>query len=47
MEYLSAGDTGSIRMRFKYRPYAIREGQRLIFREGKSKGVGTVTRLVN
>lgn len=47
LEYLSAGDTGSIRMRFKYRPYAIREGQRLIFREGKSKGVGTVTRLVS
>ena len=46
-EYLSAGDTGSIRMRFKYRPYAIREGQRLIFREGKSKGVGTVTHLVS
>ncbi|BDZ69700.1 GTPBP1 family GTP-binding protein [Methanobacterium petrolearium] len=46
-EYLSAGDTGKIRMRFKYRPFAIREGQKLIFREGKSKGVGTVTRLVS
>ncbi len=44
-EYLSAGDTGQIRMRFKYRPFAICEGQKLIFREGKSKGVGTVTRL--
>ncbi|PKL74054.1 MAG: GTP-binding protein [Methanobacteriales archaeon HGW-Methanobacteriales-2] len=44
-EYLSAGDTGQIRMRFKYRPYAICEGQKLIFREGKSKGVGTVTRV--
>jgi elongation factor 1-alpha len=44
-EYLSAGDTGQIRMRFKYRPFSIREGQKLIFREGKSKGVGTVTRL--
>ncbi len=46
-EYLSAGDTGQIRMRFKYRPFAIREGQKLIFREGKSKGVGTVTRLAS
>ena len=46
-EYLSAGDTGKIRMRFKYRPFAIREGQKLIFREGKSKGVGTVTRLAS
>jgi elongation factor 1-alpha len=46
-EYLSAGDTGQIKMRFKYRPFAIREGQKLIFREGKSKGVGTVTRVAS
>jgi elongation factor 1-alpha len=46
-EYLSAGDTGKIRMRFKYHPFAIREGQKLIFREGKSKGFGTVTRLTS
>ncbi len=46
-DYLSAGDTGKIRMRFKYHPFAIKEGQKLIFREGKSKGVGTVTRLTS
>lgn len=45
-EYLSAGDTGKIRMRFKYRPCAIREGQKLIFREGRSKGVGKITRII-
>jgi elongation factor 1-alpha len=44
-EYLSAGDTGKIRMKFKYRPYAIREGQKLIFREGRSKGVGKVSKI--
>ncbi|MEG3224235.1 MAG: GTP-binding protein [Methanobacteriales archaeon Met13] len=44
--YLSAGDTGRILMKFKYRPCAIREGQKLIFREGRSKGVGTVTRVI-
>ncbi len=44
-EYLSAGDSGKIRMRFKYRPYAIREGQKLIFREGRSKGVGEVSKI--
>ncbi len=44
-EYLSAGDTGKIKMKFKYRPYAIREGQKLIFREGKSKGVGKVSKI--
>jgi len=46
-EYLSAGDTGQVRMRFKYHPFAIHEGQKLIFREGKSKGVGTVTRIAS
>ena len=44
-EYLSAGDTGKIRMKFKYHPYAIREGQKLIFREGKSKGVGKISKI--
>ncbi|MFZ0441272.1 MAG: EF-Tu/IF-2/RF-3 family GTPase, partial [Methanobacterium sp.] len=46
-EYMSAGDTGKIKMTFKYRPCSIREGQKLIFREGRSKGVGTVTRILN
>jgi elongation factor 1-alpha len=45
-EYMSAGDTGKIRMKFKYRPCCIQEGQKLIFREGRSKGVGTVTRIL-
>ncbi len=45
-EYMSAGDTGKIKMKFKYRPCCIREGQKLIFREGRSKGVGTVTRII-
>ncbi len=45
-EYMSAGDTGKIKMRFKYGPYSIHEGQKLIFREGRSKGMGTVTRII-
>ena len=40
---LLPGDTGSARIRFKFRPYLIEEGQRFVFREGQSKGVGTVT----
>lgn len=44
-EYLSAGDTGKIKLKFKYRPYAIREGQKLIFREGRSKGVGIISKI--
>lgn len=45
-EYMSAGDKGKVRMRFKYRPYCIKEGQKIIFREGRSKGIGTVTKII-
>jgi elongation factor 1-alpha len=40
---LLPGDKGKTRVRFKFRPYSIEEGQRFVFREGRSKGVGTVT----
>ena len=39
---LLPGDTGRTRVRFKFRPYLIESGQRFVFREGSSKGVGTV-----
>ncbi|MFT4957003.1 MAG: elongation factor 1-alpha, partial [Halobacteriales archaeon] len=39
---LLPGDTGTARVRFKFRPYLVEEGQRFVFREGRSKGVGTV-----
>jgi elongation factor 1-alpha len=39
---LLPGDRGSARVRFKFRPYVVEEGQRFVFREGQSKGVGTV-----
>ncbi len=42
---LLPGDTGTARIQFKFRPYAIEEGQRFVFREGRSKGVGTVTEI--
>ncbi|MFB6105861.1 MAG: GTPBP1 family GTP-binding protein [Halobacteriaceae archaeon] len=42
---LLPGDTGSTRIRFKFRPYLVEPGQRFVFREGQSKGVGTVTRV--
>ena len=42
-DQLLPGDTGRARARFKFRPYLIEEGQRFVFREGQSKGVGTVT----
>ena len=34
---------GAATVRFKFRPYTVEEGQRFVFREGRSKGVGTVT----
>jgi len=40
--HLLPGDTGQTTVRFKFRPYLVEEGQRFVFREGRSKGVGTV-----
>jgi elongation factor 1-alpha len=41
-DYMMAGQRGKARMRFKFRPYVVHAGQKFIFREGKSKGVGRV-----
>ncbi|MCO8243270.1 MULTISPECIES: GTP-binding protein [unclassified Haladaptatus] len=41
--HLLPGDKGITTVRFKFRPYLVEEGQRFVFREGQSKGVGTVT----
>lgn len=43
---LLPGDKGTITVKFKFNPYVVEEGQRFVFREGKSKGVGTVTSVV-
>jgi elongation factor 1-alpha len=40
---LLPGDNGKTTVRFKFRPYLLEEGQRFVFREGSSKGVGKVT----
>ncbi len=40
---LLPGDTGTTTVRFKFRPYLVEAGQKFVFREGRSKGVGTVT----
>lgn len=44
-EYLKSGDRGKVRMRFKYHPQYVYEGQKFIFREGRSKGMGEITRV--
>ncbi|RZV11302.1 elongation factor 1-alpha [Natrinema hispanicum] len=40
---LLPGDTGTTTVEFKFRPYLVEAGQKFVFREGRSKGVGTVT----
>ncbi|HIQ29470.1 MAG TPA: GTP-binding protein [Candidatus Caldiarchaeum subterraneum] len=45
-EYLKAGETGRVEMVFKYRPWYIKVGDRFVFREGKTKGIGTITRII-
>nr|WP_230972259.1 GTPBP1 family GTP-binding protein [Archaeoglobus neptunius] len=44
-DYLKSGDRGKVRMRFKYRPHYVYEGQKFIFREGRSKGMGEITKI--
>ncbi len=44
-DYLKAGDRGRVRMRFKYHPHHVFPGQKFIFREGRSKGMGEIVRV--
>ena len=39
---LRAGDTGLVRMKFIGNPEIIRVGQKIVFREARTKGVGDV-----
>jgi len=41
-EYMKAGDRGRVKIRFKYNPQFVYEGQKFIFREGRSKGMGEI-----
>ncbi len=44
-EYMKAGDRGKVRIAFKYNPQFVYEGQKFIFREGRSKGMGEITKV--
>ncbi|MDD1721101.1 MAG: GTP-binding protein [Euryarchaeota archaeon] len=46
-EFMMAGEYGKVTVRFKYRPYHVYAGQKFIFREGKSKGVGKILSVLN
>ncbi|MCS7121318.1 MAG: GTP-binding protein [Archaeoglobaceae archaeon] len=43
--YLKAGDRGNVKMKFKYKPNVVFEGQKFIFREGRSKGMGEIKKI--
>jgi elongation factor 1-alpha len=45
-EYLKSGDSGKIRMTFRYKSQFVQEGDRFVFREGKTKGIGTITKIL-
>lgn len=42
---LLPGEKGKVDIEFKFKPYYIEEGQQFVFREGKSKGIGTITKI--
>lgn len=44
--YLKAGETGKVKMNFKYTPQYVEVGDKFVFREGKTKGIGTVTKIL-
>ncbi len=45
-DYMKAGDRGRVRIRFKYNPQYVYKGQKFIFREGRSKGMGEIIRIL-
>ncbi|RNF23392.1 putative GTP-binding elongation factor tu family protein [Trypanosoma conorhini] len=45
-EVLRTGDRSLVRFHFLYRPEFMKVGQQLIFREGRTKGIGTVTKVI-
>jgi len=45
-EQLRTGDRSAVRFRFMVRPEYIVPGSRFLFREGKTKGIGVIIRLV-
>lgn len=44
--YMKAGEAGKVEFIFKYRSAYLDVGDKFVFREGKTKGIGTVTKIV-
>jgi GTPase len=45
-EVIRTGDRAKVHFRFMYRPEHIRIGQRIVFREGRTKGIGVVSKVI-
>jgi elongation factor 1-alpha len=45
-KYLKSGEEGKVRMSFRYKPQFVQVGDRFVFREGKTKGIGTVKKII-
>lgn len=45
-DFLRTGDKATVVFRFMFKPEYIKVGERLIFREGRTKGLGVVTKIV-
>ncbi|MCE7737333.1 MAG: elongation factor 1-alpha, partial [Candidatus Heimdallarchaeota archaeon] len=44
---IRTGDRAIVEFEFLYRPEHIRSGQRIIFREGRTKGIGIVNSILD
>lgn len=45
-EYLRAGDKAYVKLCFKYRPVYLSEGNRIVFREGRVRGIGIIKNVI-
>ena len=45
-DLLRTGDKGHVKFRFMYRPEYLKPGTTILFREGRTKGLGVVTQVV-
>jgi len=43
---LRAGDKAYVRLCFKYRPVYLCEGNRIVFREGRVRGIGIIKNII-
>ena len=44
-DYLRLNDKGTIRFRFCHRPEFVKKGTTILFREGRTKGLGVISRI--